>query len=215
MSWEITEVATLITDYVLCAEAALFAWLLKRPPASETRKAWSGLFTAVAAAALLGGTQHGFQIPLGPQLVRVLGSAVLLALNAAAYALLRGTAFSCLRPGAARDRLLQFGLLKSAVFAVWAVAAPTFLVGMIDYGSALLCSAIAWSFAPFSRKARAALSLGFLVTLAASLIQALHVSPHPSFNHNDLYHVVQMLGLWLLYKGAVELKDRAAPTSRT
>jgi hypothetical protein len=210
MQWQITEVATLVTDYILVLEAALFAYLLSRPPHSETRRAWRALFMAIAAAAFLGGTQHGFKLMLGPQLVRVLGIGVLLGLNAASYALLRGTAFSCVRPGSLRDRLLQIGLAKSVVFALWAVAAPTFLVGMIDYGTALLGSAIAWSFAPFNRKARAALSLGFLVTLAASLIQALRISPHPLFNHNDLYHVVQMLGLWLLYLGAVELKDRPA-----
>jgi hypothetical protein len=30
----------------------------------------------------------------------------------------------------------------------------------------------------------------------------------PAFNQNDLYHLVQLVGLGLLYQGARQLKDR-------
>jgi len=45
-----------------------------------------------------------------------------------------------------------------------------------------------------------------LASLATSVlgagIQAAGLAPHPSFNHNDLFHVVQMGSLLLLARGA-------------
>ena len=40
-------------------------------------------------------------------------------------------------------------------------------------------------------------------------MQASGFAPHPSFNHNDLYHVIQVAAMFLLYRGARTLNDRA------
>jgi hypothetical protein len=42
----------------------------------------------------------------------------------------------------------------------------------------------------------------------AAAAQASRWAPHPNFNHNDLYHVLQMGAMALFYAGARELKDR-------
>ena len=43
------------------------------------------------------------------------------------------------------------------------------------------------------------------VTLAGLAVLVLKLSPHRNFNHNDLYHVIQMGGLFCLYRGALLL----------
>ena len=43
------------------------------------------------------------------------------------------------------------------------------------------------------------------VTLAGLAVLVLKLAPHGNFNHNDLYHVIQMGGLFCLYRGAVLL----------
>ena len=43
------------------------------------------------------------------------------------------------------------------------------------------------------------------VSLAGLTVLILKLSPHPHFNHNDLYHVIQMGGLYCLYRGALSL----------
>lgn len=45
------------------------------------------------------------------------------------------------------------------------------------------------------------LLLGFGLTAIGLLLLIRKVSIHPSFNHNDLYHVVQMGGLYGVYRG--------------
>jgi hypothetical protein len=47
-----------------------------------------------------------------------------------------------------------------------------------------------------------------VVSVLAATIQVNGVALHHDFNHNDLYHVIQMGGMYLFYRGALVLKDR-------
>jgi hypothetical protein len=38
-------------------------------------------------------------------------------------------------------------------------------------------------------------------SVAAAGVQAMKLAPHPQFNHNDLYHVIQIAAMWLFYRG--------------
>ncbi len=49
---------------------------------------------------------------------------------------------------------------------------------------------------------------GVLVSFAAAGIQQSGMSLHRNFNHNDLYHCIQMGALTLFYKGGRLLEDR-------
>ncbi len=51
-----------------------------------------------------------------------------------------------------------------------------------------------------------------IVTLIGLAIQQTGWTLHDHFNHNDLYHVIQMGGLYCLYQGALRLNG--APTGR-
>ena len=43
------------------------------------------------------------------------------------------------------------------------------------------------------------------ISLLGLAVLVLKLSPDPRFNHNDLYHVIQMGGLYCLYRGAILL----------
>jgi hypothetical protein len=43
------------------------------------------------------------------------------------------------------------------------------------------------------------------ISLVGLVVLVLKLSPHPQFNHNDLYHVIQMGGLCSLYRAAILL----------
>ena len=45
---------------------------------------------------------------------------------------------------------------------------------------------------------------GVVVSFAGAGVQMSGFALHQHFNHNDLYHVIQMFGLWLFWKGARE-----------
>ena len=56
---------------------------------------------------------------------------------------------------------------------------------------------------------------GILVSGLAAAVQAMGVSLHRHFNNNDLFHVIQLFGVYLLFRGAAQLRDRYVPTEST
>ena len=49
---------------------------------------------------------------------------------------------------------------------------------------------------------------GVLVSLVAGVVQARRLGVHRHFNHNDVYHVIQVIALFLFYRGGALLVDR-------
>ena len=49
---------------------------------------------------------------------------------------------------------------------------------------------------------------GVAVSFAGAVVQQSGFSLHRHFNHNDIFHLIQMAGLYLLYRGGVLLRDR-------
>jgi hypothetical protein len=49
---------------------------------------------------------------------------------------------------------------------------------------------------------------GVALSVAAALAQALGVALHRHFNHNDLYHVIQIAAMLLFYRGILESGGR-------
>jgi hypothetical protein len=43
---------------------------------------------------------------------------------------------------------------------------------------------------------------GLAVSIFGLVIQQGHFSLHPSFNHNDMFHCVQIIALWCFFRGA-------------
>jgi hypothetical protein len=45
------------------------------------------------------------------------------------------------------------------------------------------------------------LKRGLTLSVTGFFVQKLGLSPSPYFNHNDLYHLIQIAGFWCLYQG--------------
>ena len=75
-----------------------------------------------------------------------------------------------------------------------------FIWVVIDSGSALLFVAVLHT---IKRDAAWRWMVGGVaLSVVAVGVQVAQLAPHPQFNHNDLYHVIQIAALWLLYRGA-------------
>ena len=49
---------------------------------------------------------------------------------------------------------------------------------------------------------------GIAVTLLGAFVQQTGFRHHSDFNHNDAYHLIQILALYFFFKGASRLRDR-------
>lgn len=209
----IAEPVTVLTDYLLAgASAWLGARLWRNRAAQRARAYWSIAFFALALGALLGGTWHGVAPWLSAGASRWLWYATVVAVGAASFAMLAGSAWAACNP-ALRTFLAAFAAGKFALFAAWMLAHKGFIYVVADSGTTMAAVIVLHGYAALRHADMAArwLLAGVAVSILAALVQASGFALHRHFNHNDLYHVVQIAAMFLLWRGAAALRDRARP----
>ncbi len=55
---------------------------------------------------------------------------------------------------------------------------------------------------------------GVLVTIAGAIVQQSGFRRHSDFNHNDIFHLIQIAAFYLLFRGACTLRDRQTVPTR-
>ena len=58
------------------------------------------------------------------------------------------------------------------------------------------------------------IAAGVLVTLIGLTVQQTGFRSHSDFNHNDIYHLIQIAAFYLLFRGACTLRDRQTVPTR-
>ncbi len=204
------EISTLVSDYVLGAVTAALAWRLARRREGETsRKLWAIALGALAAGAFLGGSYHGFRAALPAAAVWVAWKATVLAIGVGAAAMIAGSA-ATVTSARARGALQWTAALTFAAYALWMLFHDAYIFVVVDtaFAMALVAALHAWALARRDRASPWMLA-AVAVSAIAAAAQASGFDPHPHFNHNDLYHVIQVAAMFLFYAGAVRLRDRA------
>lgn len=188
------EPMTVVTDYALGGVAACLALLLFRN-AQTSRRLWAVAFAALAAAAFLGGTWHGFLQS------NLLWKATTLSAGVASFGMVAGSSYAVFS-GPSRAFVLTAALAKLAVYSAWMLGHDAFLYVVIDTSIAFIVVA-----ALHLWKWNGPILAGVAVSIAGALVQASGFRLHEHFNHNDLYHVIQIAALVLLYRGAKRLQS--------
>jgi len=196
----ISEPMTLATDYVLAAAAAIIGVrVLVNAGGEDARRWWGVAFLALALGAALGGTHHGFRL-------EALWKPTVLVLGVASAGMVAGSALATTR-GMARTALLALAAAKLAVYWFWVWRDDRFIWAVADTGSAFAGVAILHLLA-WRRPGSPWIVAGVAVSIVAAVVQASGVDLHRHFNHNDLYHLVQLGALLLYYRGVRVLTDR-------
>jgi hypothetical protein len=219
----ITEPVTTLTDYAIALESLVFSGiLLRRGTAWQQRsiQLWGAAFAAVAVAAGLGGTCHGFVEVLGNSMAGGLWQGMVYALSGASLLMLLATIKSNL-PHRWQGWAMAAVGLKSAIGLGWIMhhysADDGFSYGVADYLSSMLVVLLLaiGSFthsvltpAAVSKSTAAGwIVAGVLVSGVAIGLQNSGIRLAAWLNHNDLYHLVQMLALYLFFRGGCSLKE--------
>jgi hypothetical protein len=207
----ISEPTTLITDYLLGTLSEVCGVLLLKqnmPLRQASIRFWAMSLFAAAAASYVGGTYHGFKHAMEPQMAAVLWKVTTISMGVASFFLL-AAAFSAALGGEDRRWLIAAAALKLVIYAAWMLTHDEFRYVIYDYGSTL---AIVLLLVVTDRTRGVAghrryIASGILVSIAAAAVQQSGFRLHQHFNHNDLMHVIQMGGVWLLYLGGARLRD--------
>lgn len=210
-----TERTTAATDALiaLAAIAAIVA-IRRRTDPSFARAVWLSALGATAAASALGAVAHGTALRNGVR--DLLWQPLYVALGATMALFVVGAVNDWRGARAGRCALLPMLGVALGFYGVTRAAGGSFLVFVIYEAAALVFAlAVYLALARTGRRAGAAtMAAALAVSIGAGVVQASGVGPVRlvwTFDHNGLFHLVQLAGLTLLALGLRRLLASPVP----
>jgi hypothetical protein len=201
-----TEKTTAITDILLALAAAGAIVYLQRPEPVDVWKTniWCWAFAFMALSGFLGAIAHGLELPEARH--QRIWQLLNLSLGLAVSIFVIGVAYDLFGIVWAR-KLLPWMLVSALGFFLITRLFPGIFFVFIVYEAAALffaCAAYSWLAVTDQLNGALLMAAGVLVSIIAAGIQALKnvsVTIVFEFDHNGIFHIVQILGIILLVAG--------------
>ncbi len=209
-----TERTTAATDAILAVAAlAGILSLRRRTPRSFGRTVWLAALGSIVLASMLGAVAHGLE--LRPAMRELLWQPLYLALGVTMALFVVGAVADWRGAPTGRRVLAPMLALALVFYGITRLTGGSFLAFVVYEAAALLFAlGVYLRLAGGAARAGAAsMAAAMAVSLAAGAVQASGLGPVRivwAFDHNGLFHLVQLAGLVLLVGG---LRHRLAPTS--
>ena len=198
----LAEPMTVATDYALAALGVFLGLRLLREGEGRGARLVASSLLVLAATALVGGSLHGLAPRLTVPAKELLWRLVYGGVGLGNLLLLAGVLLAVL-PVRWRVLVMAVLALRFLVLTALALGRDFSFVLQDVAGTLLVLLGLGLVFTLVRRTAFGPFLLaGVLVSLAGAFVQARRIAPHPFFNHNDLFHVLQMGGLYLCYRAA-------------
>lgn len=198
------EFAVSLSDFLLAGFSGALACRLQFRPTEmpRTRRWFAIVLWAIAVSSFLGAISHGFIPEENGRVGALLWRSTLMLIGPAAVGLCMLACLLLFRPGTV-ERARALALIMLAIYVgVVLFKYHEFVIALLLYLPATIMLlagfVVRWrqgqSFAVDG-------AIAMVLTLVAGLLQYLHVGIHPVyFNHNALYHVIQGIALYFLYR---------------
>jgi hypothetical protein len=197
------EPVTALTDAVLAAWTALCcALLFARASGRRPVLLWACAFAAVAVSALAGAVFHCCRPLFDPLAATLVWKVVPVTTGVAALCFGWAAALAWLRP-AARRVAVAILIAEFIACLVAAAMSNSFFVAAADYVP-VLAAILVGCIARWNLRAARLIAGGVVVSFAALAVEASSLRAGP-LDHNDIFHVIQMAAMLLLYRGGARL----------
>jgi hypothetical protein len=200
-----TERTTAATDAVLALAAVAAILVLGRTtPPSFGRAVWQAALAALGLASVLGAVAHGLELKAATR--ELLWHPLYLALGVTMALFVVGAVRDWRGEAAGRRVLLPMLALAVVFYGVTRLTRGSFLAFVVYEAAALLFSLgvyLRLAMRP-ARVGAALMAAALAVSLAAGAVQASGLGPVRlvwDFDHNGVFHLVQLVGLALLLTG--------------
>lgn len=205
----IYEPMTAFTDLLITAMGIYFCRELFThfgETAAEFHRYWGWAFFMAGFGAFLGAVSHGIGPHFSPMIKKSLWKLTTLSVGGVAVFFLL-TVVHLFPELSMNVWIKSIPIAAYLIYAVVIFKNDRFLNVILFYVPAMIVVLIAMLYSQFSLGLAGAgfVSIGILISFAGAGIQASKAGFHKHFNHNDLYHVIQMIGMWFFYKGALQL----------
>jgi len=196
------------TDYLLAASAFAAAMWLWKTAAGAAGRWWAVAFLATGVAAVLGGTSHGYAPVLDKQTHGLIWRLTYVTVGLANFCILYGAGLVAV-PGRARRAVLAVLVVRLLVVAAALIALAQFRYVLYDYAITLAgLLGLAAALAARGQRGAAWVVAGVAASTLGALVQLGRIGQGRAFNHNDVFHVVQAIGIALYARGG---RDLGAP----
>jgi hypothetical protein len=191
------EPMTVLTDVLLAAAAVFGGVKIQSVSAAPVHFYFAVSFFLIALGALAGATIHAIRhtslVSWVPLLWRI-------------TAMLAAT-FYHLLPADYADLLRWTVLGLSIIYAAWIWRDYRFQNVIVFYSicMAFVLGAMALSYVSTGSPGAKLIVVGILISFGAAAVQRSGFKLARHFNHNDIYHVIQLVGLYFFYRGALLL----------
>jgi hypothetical protein len=186
----VTEPTTTITDYILAVECLILGVLLLRD-----NWMWGTAFFGLAIAAAAGGSYHGFIGSMNPVPAQIVWKVTLYSIGIATLFLLAATVCSYFA-NPWKYLLLGITMVQFVVYVYFISRHNDFRFVIYNYVPAMVAMIL---MALLHRNLW--LVGAVLISFAGAAIQRSGIQLHRNFNFNDMYHIVQMVGMYFFYRG--------------
>lgn len=208
----ITEPMTTATDYMIAVAAFWFATQLLVPSSRRNQLSqcsWGVAFIFLGLSALFGGTNHGFVNYMQQESLDLLWTGTLYCIGLAMFFVLVGTVSASVANRAWRFFFYVYSVVVCSAYAWWIFDHDDFVYAvLINVSTFVIISGLQLSaLKRYQAKSTKWILSGVTVSFLSAAIQRSGFDLHVHFNHNDLYHVVQIVGLYLFYRGASVMQD--------
>jgi hypothetical protein len=202
---------TALTDSILASWVAFWAaFLFSRANGSRPVTLWACGFLATAVSALAGVAFHGCRIVFGLSVTTVGLVWKIVPVSAGVATLCFGCAVAIvwLRPRARRIAItlliIEFGCLLGATFLLAPPRSNSFGIVLFDWAPLLIALLIGAVF-HWNDRASRWIAAGVLAVFLAGGVQATGWHKGHPPDANDIFHLIQMAAMYLLYRGGALL----------
>lgn len=199
---KIHEPTTTMTDFLIAGCTVWFSGRLLLLDIDSFHFWWSVVFSTISLGAFLGAIRHGWGPSLGSDWTRLLNLATYAFVGLTAATMIIATLLHYYAYPRLKIVLILLGL--SWLIYVWiARHRMSFSTVVYYYVPALIMSGalVAWNSQGHYSDGEIWIMAGMMISLLAGGVQIGKFSLHRHFNHNDLYHVIQLAGLFMIYYG--------------
>jgi len=209
-----TEQTTAATDLAIAVIAVAAWWyLLQRGPAGLRGRLWRSVFVLLGLSGLLGAVAHGIDLDAARLVMLWRGTYLALSLLVAAFFL--ATMRDLFGNPAAARALPALLIIALGAFGLFLFDPDNFTPFILYETTAMLLSLVGYVWLAWRDTLAGAgwIALSVAVNIAAAAIQATGTLAFRiiwPFDHNGIFHLVQMLGMFLLVVGLAKgAEDRA------
>ncbi|MHA2249437.1 MAG: DUF6962 family protein [Candidatus Kariarchaeaceae archaeon] len=209
---EITEPMTMITDYILGVMSIIFTIFLFYEWSDNEQLSvlfWTVGFLFMGIGGFAGGTRHGFTNSLSERNLQIAWKSTTYSIGIATLFILIGSIISSIDPGFLQYLFLTISGLGFIIYVIWMRTHNEFIYVIMLYVPSMLLIIILKIISYFSwdDPSSSWLIAGIILAFIGAGIQASKFALHKHMNHNDIFHIIQMVSTILLYKGALLVQD--------